>query len=202
MREAEISWKKPRPEPSSGDEEDFEWHDEELKKVKRWDDDKLVVTIDQFRKSVGVDLTYAWFPIDEKPTVDGSASHEGLNFLGGLTENGETLFLECAGSFNKEATVQFLQALQAEFEEKPLVVLDKSSCFTAKKVKQFAEKSKLELLYLPTGMAKLNPTEECWRQLRSALDNKYFGEIDELRNGIRSVIEEINPPGVCQYLCR
>jgi hypothetical protein len=51
-------------------------------------------------------------------------------------------------------------------------------------------------------MAQLNPTEECWRQLRSALDNQYFGEVDELRSEIRSAMKEINPPRVHQYLCR
>jgi len=172
------------------------------KKVGRRDEDRLVVTIDQFRKSVGADLRYAWFPIDERPTVNVSASRDGINFLGGLTEDGETLFLECAGSFIKETTVRFLQSLQARFGEKLLVVLDKGFYFTAKKVKEFAEKPNPELLYLPTGMAKLNPTEECWRQLRSALGNQYFGEIDELRSEIRSAMTEINPPGLYQYLCR
>lgn len=173
-----------------------------LKKIGRRDDDTTVVTIDQFRKTVGADLTYAWFPVDERPTVDVSASRDGITFLGGLTENGETLFLECNGSFTKEVTVQVLQALQATFGEKLVVVLDKGSYFTAKKVRQFVEDSKIELLYLPTGMAKLNPTEECWRQLRSALGNRYFGTVDELRNGIRSALESINPPGIYQYLCR
>ena len=172
------------------------------KKVGRQDEDRLVVTIDQFRKSIGADLRYAWFPIDERPTVNVSASRDGINFLGGLTEDSEILFLECAGSFIKETTVRFLQSLQARFGEKLLVVLDKGSYFTAKKVKEFAEKPNPELLYLPTGMAKLNPTEECWRQLRSALGNQYFGEIDELRSEIRSAMTEINPPGLYQYLCR
>ena len=112
------------------------------------------------------------------------------------------MFLECAGSFNKETTIRLLQSLQARFGEKLLVVLDKGFYFTAKKVKEFAEKPNPELLYLPTGMAKLNPTEECWRQLRSALGNQYFGEIDELRSEIRSAMTEINPPGLYQYLCR
>jgi len=142
------------------------------KKIGRRDDDRLVVTSDQLRESVGAHLSYAWFPIDERPTVEVSASREGLNFLGGLTDNGETLLLECVGSFIKEATVQFLQAVQANSEEKLRVVLDKGSYFTAKKVTQFAEKSKLELLYLPTGMEKLNPTEECWRRIRSVLGNR------------------------------
>jgi transposase len=83
-----------------------------------------------------------------------------------------------------------------------VVVLDKGTYFTAKKVKQFVEETKIELLYLPTGMAKLNPTEECWRQLRLALGNRYFGTVDELRDGIRSAMEAIDPPGIYQFLCR
>ena len=172
------------------------------KKVGHRDEDATVITIDQFRKTVGADLTYAWFPVDERPTVDVPASRDGINFLGALTENGETLFLKCDGSFTKEVTVQFFEVLQAKFGEKLVVVLDKGSYFTANKVREFAEESKIELLYFSTGMAKLNPTEECWRQLRSALGNRYFGEIDNLRRGIRSALEEIDPPGIYQYLWR
>lgn len=160
------------------------------------------MTIDQFRKAVGADLTYAWFPLSERPTVDVSASREGINFLGALSDDGQTLFLECNGSFTKEVTVQFLQAIQAEFGEKLVVVLDQASYFTAKKVKRFVENTKTELVYFPPGMPKLNPTEECWRQLRLALGNRYFGTLDKLREGIRSGLEKINPPGIYQYLCR
>ena len=97
--------------------------------------------------------------------------------------------------------IQFLQALQSRFGEE-LVVLDTGSYFTANKVREFVEGTERELLYLPTGMAKLDPTEECWRQLRTALGNGYFGSLDELRAGIRSALETIDPPGIYQYLCR
>ena len=63
-----------------------------------------------------------------------SASREGINLLGALTENGETMFLECNGSFTKEVTVRFLQALQERFGEELIVVLDKGTYFTANKV--------------------------------------------------------------------
>ena len=79
------------------------------KKVGRRDD-TTVVTIDQFRKTVGADLAYAWFPGDERPTVDVSVSRDGLGFPGALTETGETLFQECSGSFTEEVTVQFLHS--------------------------------------------------------------------------------------------
>jgi len=93
---------------------------------------------------VGADLVYAWFPVNERPTVDVSASHEGINLLGTLTETGETMFLECTGSFIKEVTIQPLQALQSKFGEEPVVVLNKGLYFTANKVREFVEGTERE----------------------------------------------------------
>ena len=60
------------------------------KKVDRRDEDATVVTIDQTRKAVGADLYAAWYPVGERPTVGVSASCEGVNLLGAITEYGET----------------------------------------------------------------------------------------------------------------
>ena len=87
-------------------------------------------------------------------------------------------------------------------QEEPVVVLDTGSYFTANKVRESVEGTERELLYLPTGMAKLDPIEECWRQLRTALGNGYSGSLDELRAGIRSALETINPPEIYQYICQ
>ena len=70
--------------------------------------------------------------------MDVSASREGINLLGALTETGETMFLECSGSFITEVTIQFLQKLQDRFGEELVVVSDKGSCFTAK-VREFGQ---------------------------------------------------------------
>lgn len=131
-----------------------------------------------------------------------SASRDGINLLGALTEDGETLFLECNGSFTKEVTVRFLQTLQEEFGENLIVVLDQATYFIANKVKTFVEDTAIDLVYFPTGSPDLNPTEECWRQLREILGNQYFGSLNELRAAIWPALESIDPPGIYQYLCR
>lgn len=130
-----------------------------------------------------------------------SVSREGINFFGAFTEDGETLFAGCTGSFIKDVIVRFFQVLQAKFEEK-LVVLNKGTYLIIKKVNQFVEETNIELLYFPTGMVKLNLTEECWRQLRLALRNRYFETVDKLRYGIRSAMETTDSPWVYQFLCR
>lgn len=102
----------------------------------------------------------------------------------------------------KEVLVQLQQVLRAEFGEKLVVVIDQASYLTVRKAKRYVDDTKGELVYFPPGMSRLNPTEECWRQLRFALGNRYFGTLDELGSGIRSGPETINPPEICQYLCR
>ena len=52
-----------------------------------------------------------------------SASREGVNLLGAITEYGETTVLECGGSFTGEVTIRFLEHLQAEFAHSSDTVL-------------------------------------------------------------------------------
>lgn len=113
-----------------------------------------------------------------------SASREGVNLLGAVTEYGEV-------------TIRFLEHLQAQFGEKLVVLLDQATYFTATAVKDFVADEPLELVYFPTGSPDLNPTEEHWRQLKKALGNRYFGTLDE----IRSALDTISPPRVYQYIC-
>jgi transposase len=130
-----------------------------------------------------------------------SASREGVNLLGAVTEYGEATVLECGGSFTGKVTIRFLEHLQAEFGKKLVVLLDQATYFTAEAVKDFADEEPIELVYFPTGSPDLNPTEEYWKRLKQALGNRYFGTLTEIRSAIWSALETIDPPGVYQYFC-
>lgn len=133
--------------------------------------------------------------------MDVSASREGVNLLGAVTEYGETTVLECGGSFTSKVTIRFLTHLQQKFGEKLVVILDQATYFTAVAVKHFAGDEPIELVYLPTGSPDLNPTEEYWRQLKLALGNRYFATCGEIRSALWPALETISPPGIYQYLC-
>lgn len=67
MNEADMTYKKPRPQPTTADEQEREEFYETVEdRIGNRDEDAVVVTIDQLRKTVGADLTYAWFPIYER----------------------------------------------------------------------------------------------------------------------------------------
>jgi transposase len=91
--------------------------------------------------------------------------------------------------------------LQEEFGEKLHIVLDNAPYFASNQVKEFIEDSQLKVTYFPTGSPDLNPVEECWRQLKRSLGNRFFQDIDELRADAFQALESISVPKLDGYFC-
>jgi transposase len=127
-------------------------------------------------------------------------TYESVRLLGGITENGETFFTEVADSFNSDVAVRMLKALQYTFGEKIHVILVNAAYFTSNKVGEFVDNSAIKVTHLPTGSPDMNPVEECWRQLKKRLGNRFFGSVVELRPAIRRVLNDLKPPGILGYL--
>ena len=130
-----------------------------------------------------------------------SGAWESLKLLGGVTADGETLYLPCEDNFTSDLTVRLMDALQTKFGEKLCVVLDNAPYFAANKVQDFVEGTPLELCYLPRGSVPVNPAEECWHRLRQRLGNRLFEELDELRDAALAALDSIEPPNLFTYLC-
>lgn len=164
-------------------------------------DDYTTVAIDQTRKSLGCDLYRAWFPAGDRTTLPYWSESEAITFLGAVSDTQETFFAEVSDRFTSDITVHFLQALQDEFGEKLHVVLDNAPYFASNQVKEFIEESQLEVTYFPTGSPDLNPVEECWRQLKRSLGNRFFQNLEELRTDAFEALEAVSVPRLYDYFC-
>ena len=124
------------------------------------DDEYTILAIDQTRQILSK-LIYAWFLEGERPSLPVTGAWDSIKLLGAVSDIGETLFLPCEENFNSDTTIQLLDALQTEFDEKLCVVLDNASYFTANAVQEFVKEMPIELCYLPRGSSELNPAGEC-----------------------------------------
>jgi transposase len=68
-----------------------------------------------------------------------------------------------------------------------LVVLDGAPYFQASAVT------------LPSYSPELNPVEECWRQLQTALSNRFFDSLDELTTAIDTALQQLSVPQIRNY---
>lgn len=170
------------------------------KKLTQIDDDYTVVVVDQTRTRLETTFGHGWFKRGERPTIPVSSGWETVSLFGAVTDGGETRFYRCGGNFTADATIHLLQALQREFGDKLLVVLDNAPYFAAKAVTEFAAKSPLELCYLPRYSPQMNPVEECWRQFKLALQNRLFRDFDALKQAIPTALNSISVPNIHNYL--
>jgi transposase len=150
--------------------------------------DATVVCIDQTKKSVQVEPRAAWFPRGTRPAVELSGQRDWTCLLGAITEY-----------VTAEHAKHFILALCKEFEDDLIVVLDGAPYFQASAVTDLAARDDLAFVTLPAYSPELNPVEECWRQLQSALSNRFFDSLDELTTAIDTALDQLSVPKMSRY---
>jgi len=81
---------------------------------------------------------------------------------------------EVVARFVSDETIRSLRALQNELGEKIHVLLDNASYYKSQQVRDFLTETQLKVTYFPGGSPDLNPVEECWRQLKRFLGNRFL----------------------------
>jgi len=161
--------------------------------------DATVVCIDQTKQSVRVEPRAAWFPKGTRPSVALSGQRDWTCLLGAVTENGDQFFSRFTEYVTAEHAKRFILALCEEFQGDLIVVLDGAPYFRASAVTDLAARDDLALVRFPAYTPELNPVEECWRQLKQALNNRLFDSLDELTSAIDHALDRLSVPAVSNY---
>lgn len=164
------------------------------------DADRIVV-IDQHTQVVKTEQKRGWFPRNSRPRLPVSGVRQSINLLGALTDAGEQFISLIPGRLTAEVAMHFLRALQHEFGDDLVIVLDNAGYFVAKSLKRQATAAGLRLEYLPPYAPELNPLEECWKQLRASRANRLFTSLDELIAHLRDALPSLSAPSIYEYLC-
>ncbi len=98
-----------------------------------------------------------------------------------------------------EHAKHFILALCHEFEDDLIVVLDGAPYFRASAVTDLATRDDLAFVTLPAYSLELNPVEECWRQLQSALIYRFFDSLAKLTTAIDTALHQFSIPKVRNY---
>ena len=139
--------------------------------------------------------------MNSRPRLSVSGGRASLNLLGAVTDNGDRFISFVEGSFTGKVAAHFLRALQQEFGEKLVIVLDNAPYFIAKHLKKQAAKAGLLLEYLPSYAPEMNPLEQCWRQLNDGRANRLYLTLPELKTYLTSKLSTLDSPEIYEYLC-
>jgi transposase len=140
-----------------------------------------------------------WFPEGTRPSVALSGQRDLTCVLGAITEDGDRFFSRVEEYVTAEHARHFILALREELQEDLIVVLDGAPYFRASAVTDLAARDDLEFVRLPAYSPDLNPVEECGRQLKRDLSNRFFGSLDELTAAIDNLLDQLSVPNVSNY---
>jgi transposase len=119
--------------------------------------------------------------------------------LGAITEDGDRFFSRFEEYVTAEHAKHFILALCEEFQKDLIVVLDGAPYFQASAITDLAARDDLEFVRLPVYSPELNPVEECWRQVKRDLSNRFFGSLEELTTAIDDALDQLSVPDMSNY---
>lgn len=86
----------------------------------------------------------------------------------------------------------FLQKLrEANFDRFLIIILDNAKIHKAKIIREFCQKNKIILVYLPPYSPNLNPIEFMWKDLKKKLSEYYQENVENLKIIGQAISDEL-----------
>lgn len=171
LRQLKLSCQKPERRAVEQDPKAGElWLRQEWPKIKRLARRRKAIIFFEDEATVRLTPTVGrtWAPIGKTPIVRVTGKRASVGVMSAISPKGRLYFSIPPERVNALIFIQFLRGLLQAYPRRRIVVIaDRGSAHTAKKVKAFVEQQKrLTLFYLPPYSPELNPDEETWNHLK------------------------------------
>lgn len=147
-----------------------------------------------------------------------SGSRHGVTILGAVSTERDSFYTWSEETLTAAHGISLLRALEDEFGENSVVLLDRASYFYAKDLWEFVSGDRetefigdttvervvgdsLQVWYFPSHAPELNPVEGCWNQLESWFNYRLVRSLDQLKTLLKSAFTTIKPPKISNYIC-
>ena len=122
-----------------------------------------------------------------------NSGRKRLNIQGAINLDPHDLISTVHETLDKPSTIEILKRIESQhFQEKKVYVwVDNAGYYKAKEVKQYLEKSKIELVYLPPYAPHLSLIERVWRYLKKTiLYNRYYPTFKDFTEKIEDFLKK------------
>lgn len=135
-------------------------------------------------------MAYGWFPVGSRPTIGYQHKRKEKHcVLGAL--NGDEFIYEFAETLNSTAFERFVSGLIYRFK-KLVIVIDHARYHVSHHMQRFYEEHKdcLHVEYFPSYSPELDPTEQCWREVKKWLAMRFWRDKHELKEQLISAFQK------------
>jgi transposase len=140
---------------------------------------------------------YGWIRRGECKEIPSNTGRQRLNLSGAIDIFTKKVLVQEDVTLNADATISFLQQLEAAYPEanKVHVFCDNARYYKNKDVTLFLWNSKIEMHFLPPYSPNLNPIERLWKFMNEkVLYNKYYERFHEFKKEVLVFLSSLADP--------
>ena len=126
-------------------------------------------------------------------TVSINYSKKSTHVFGALGKN--TLKIDFPDGLSAEDYIEFQEDLVKTYG-KVGIVADNAGALTCKAMKEHIAQTNgaVEMLHIPPHTPQLNPIEVQWREIKAAIADLFFGDMDKMQNTIKRMLDKKEIP--------
>ncbi len=185
-----YAYKKPKLIPGKADvkaQEEFVEFYKELKQAKGVKDP--IYYMDGVHPQHNSVAAYGWIKKGKVKELKSNTGRQRLNINGAINIEEISPVVGYSKSINAQSTISLLKKIESKHldAESIYTICDNARYYRSKKVKEYLEKSKTKLVFLPPYSPNLNLIERLWKYFRKiVLHNKYYETFDEFKKACKS----------------
>jgi transposase len=180
-----FSYKKPALVPGKANgQQQREWMAQYETLKQNLSADETICFIDGVHPTHNVQPAYGWIQKGVRKEVPANSGRSRINLSGVLDVIDHKVLIQEDKTLNAEATISFFQKVEAAYSGKKKVHIfcDNAGYYKNKTVREYLQKSKIELHFLPPYSPNLNPIERLWKWMKErVIYNKYYREFEEFK---------------------
>ena len=189
-------YKKPKLIPGKADPiAQKEFLDELEKLESELDEIDEVIYMDGVHPQHNSKPAYGWFKKGVDTPLKANTGRQRININGALNADSLDVTINIDDAVNAQSTVELFRKLEEKYPNanRIVVICDNARYYRSKIVKEYVEKSRIELKFLPPYAPNLNLIERLWRFMNKKIrNNKYYEKFQEFKSAVYGFFENIS----------
>lgn len=187
-------YKKPKLIPGKADKQEQQKFIAEYKELKSQIEDEVILFADGVHPKHNTRPAYGWILKENKLVIKSNTSRKRLNINGVLDIDNLDVTIHRSDTINALTTLEFFKEIEAKYQDKDKIniICDNARYYKSKIIREYTEKSKINLIFLPSYSPNLNIIERLWRFFHKKITyNKYYQTFKEFEEATLNFFKEI-----------
>lgn len=203
LKRHNFSYKKPALVPGKANKEkQQQWLDEYHKLRQGLPEDETIGFIDGVHPTHNVQPAYGWIKTGVRKEIPANTGRARLNLSGMIDVIQHKVVIQEDETLNADSTIRFIKKIEDAYPTKRKIHIfcDNARYYKNKTVKQYLEKSRVQLHFLPPYSPNLNPIERLWKWMKErVIYNTYYEYFEEFKiavMGFFTLLPKLSPTSV------